>query len=172
MKSIVFLIKCMSGGGAERVVTILSNHLVFLGYDVTVILTHQSLSKAQCQELSSEVKVLPLEDLNLKKHPVYTRVGLYFTKKIERIAYQQQEEYYKILIKKYKVRNYDKLVYLKRYFRKKKNCSVVAFLYDSMFYALLSTNDRNKVIISEKILSLRTDFDCHSEGASPKNPVT
>ena len=30
----------------------------------------------------------------------------------------------------------------------------------------------NKVIISEKILSLRTDFDCHSEGTSPKNPVT
>ena len=156
MKSIVFLIKCMSGGGAERVVTILSNHLVFLGYDVTVILTHQSLSKAQCQELSSEVKVLPLEDLNLKKHPVYTRVGLYFTKKIERIAYQQQEEYYKILIKKYKVRNYDKLVYLKRYFRKKKNCSVVAFLYDSMFYALLSTNDRNKVIISERADPVQT----------------
>lgn len=156
MKSIVFLIKCMSGGGAERVVTILSNHLVFLGYDVTVILTHQSLSKAQCQELSSEVKVLSLEDLNLKKHPVYTRVGLYFTKKIERIAYQQQEEYYKILIKKYKVRNYDKLVYLKRYFRKKKNCSVVAFLYDSMFYALLSTNDRNKVIISERADPVQT----------------
>ena len=75
MKSGVFLIKCMNGGGAERVVSLLSNHLAFLGYDVTVILTNQSLSKAQFQELSSKVNVISLEDLNLKRHPVFIRVG-------------------------------------------------------------------------------------------------
>lgn len=156
MKSVVFLIKCMNGGGAERVVSLLSNHLAFLGYDVTVILTNQSLSKAQFQELSSKVNVISLEDLNLKRHPVFIRVGLHFAKKIERIAGQQQEKYYRILIKKYKARNYDKLVYLKKYFRKKKNCSVVAFLYDSMFYALLSANDRNRVVISERADPVQT----------------
>ena len=156
MKSVVFIIKCMNGGGAERVVSILSNHLAFLGYDVTVILTNQSLSKAQFLELSSKVNVISLEDLNLKRHPVFIRVGLHFAKKIERIAGQQQEKYYRILIKKYKARNYDKLVYLKKYFRKKKKCSVVAFLYDSMFYALLSANDRNRVVISERADPVQT----------------
>ena len=41
-KEIIFAIKVMSGGGAERVISLLSSSMVDKGYSVILLLTHQS----------------------------------------------------------------------------------------------------------------------------------
>ena len=41
-KEIIFIIKLMLGGGAERVVTLLSNAATKNGYKVSLVLTHQN----------------------------------------------------------------------------------------------------------------------------------
>ena len=61
-KSIVFLIQSMSGGGAERVISLLSNELVDRSYDVTLIITHQSLKSANISGISNSIRLISLED--------------------------------------------------------------------------------------------------------------
>ena len=53
-------------------------------------------------------------------------------------------------ILKYYSRNFDSIAWLKKHFKKHKNSSAVAFLYDSIFFTLLSKNKSTKVIISER----------------------
>ena len=61
-KDITFLIKVMNGGGAERVISILSQALVARGYQVNLVLTHQKISEAKLSELDERIQVISIED--------------------------------------------------------------------------------------------------------------
>ena len=56
----------------------------------------------------------------------------------------------KSLVLKYYAYNYKDIQWLKAYFRINKNATVIAFLYDAIFYSLLSVTRKNKLIISER----------------------
>ena len=146
-KEIMFLIKVMCGGGAERVVTLLTQAMVDRGYSVNLILTHQKKEDADLREIDNRVRVLSLEDemttqsekrVNANLHMLYARcLGKLGKKELSSIH-------------KYYARNYDKVNWLKGYFRKHNSSIVVAFLYDSIFLTMLSKTADNKVIISER----------------------
>jgi hypothetical protein len=50
-KKIIFLIKVMLGGGAERVVSVLSKAWIERGYQVDLVITHQTQQDAYFHEL-------------------------------------------------------------------------------------------------------------------------
>ena len=61
-KTITLLIKQMVGGGAERVISLLSNSFAERGYDTTLIVTHQSLKDADLTNVQKKVHTIFLED--------------------------------------------------------------------------------------------------------------
>ena len=64
-KTIVFVITAMSRGGAERVISVLSNHYVNAGYNVSIVmLWHNHVE----YELDSKIKIVDLS--NDKIHPM------------------------------------------------------------------------------------------------------
>ena len=70
-KDVTFVIKLMHGGGAERVVSVLSHALVEKGYTVRLILTHQTLKDAWLGGMDERVAVYSVEDdIEGKKAPV------------------------------------------------------------------------------------------------------
>lgn len=146
-KEITFLIKVMNGGGAERVVSIISRALVERGFDVSLILTHQKLSEAYLRDIQEEIRVVSLEDqvegdsnqqLGAKIRMLYARL----MGKIGKSEYSSVQKYY--------ARNYAKVMWLKEYFKEHKEATIIAFLYDSIFLSMLAASDENKVIISER----------------------
>ena len=149
--NIVFTIKQMSGGGAERVISLLSNSFAERGYDTTLIITHQSLKDADLTNIQKKVHTISLEDevkRESKKLKSFMMLKARFIGKFIRIVLRKTDDRY--LIKKYEVRNYDKVQWLKKYFVKNYEDTIIAFLNDSIFLSLLSAQKSNKVIISER----------------------
>lgn len=150
-KQITLLIKQMVGGGAERVVSLLSNSFAERGYDTTLIITHQSLKDADLANIQKNVHTISLEDevtRESKKLKSFLMVKARFIGKFNRTILRKSDDEY--LIKKYEVRNFDKVKWLKKYFAKKTPNTIIAFLNDSIFLALLSAQKRDRVIISER----------------------
>ena len=152
-KKLVFLIKVMNGGGAERVISILSSALVKRGFDVTLILTHQKMNEAYLRDIAEDVQVISLEDqvegktgetLGASLRMLYARL----LGKCSRVFQGKDSD--TSLIQKYYARNYVKVSWLKEYFKKHRKSTVIAFLYDSIFLSMLSVSRENKVIISER----------------------
>lgn len=151
-KDITFLIKVMNGGGAERVITILSKALVQRGYRVNLILTHQRKEDAQLKEIDKEITVFSLVDeVKDKKAGFKSELIMLEARlrgKITRMISGKPSDI--LLIKKYLVRNYEKVSWLREYFERHKNEIAIAFLYDSIFLTLLSKSKNTRVIISER----------------------
>ncbi len=152
-KEIVFLIKVMCGGGAERVITLLSNAMVQKGFDVTFIITHQKKDDAVLLNFNPDIKIISLPDevnkLNAGKLiPFLISLLARISGKIETLLLKNSLSKSRIL--KYIASNYKDIKWLKTFFKKHKNSSVVAFMYDASFYTLLSATKSNKVIISER----------------------
>lgn len=151
-KEIVFLIKQMSGGGAERVISILSRAFGKKGYTVKLILTHQKREDAKTSELSESVSVVFLEEETEGKKSSQKASFIMFEArlrgKISRLVNDKPSEI--SLIKKYLARNYIKVSWLNQYFRNHKNVIAIAFLYDSIFLTLLAKSKNTRVIISER----------------------
>ena len=61
-KEIVFLIKVMHGGGAERVISLLSRGAVEIGNKVSLIITHQNKAEAVLNHIDSRINVISLTD--------------------------------------------------------------------------------------------------------------
>lgn len=152
-KQVTFVIKLMSGGGAERVISLLSSALVARGYTVNLILTHQQLKNAQIHALHPSVSVSSLIDIESKN---------FFSKKIAKILFTYARLIIKIcktinnresqygLIVKYWARNYVKISHLTKILSVSQNNIVISFLNDSIFYSLLATRHIHKLIISER----------------------
>lgn len=152
-KKLVFLIKVMNGGGAERVISILSSALVKRGFDVTLILTHQKMKETYLRDIAEDVQVISLEDqvegktgesLGVSLRMLYARL----LGKCSRVFQGKDSD--ASLIQKYYARNYVKVLWLKEYFNNHRKSTVIAFLYDSIFLSMLSVSRENKVIISER----------------------
>lgn len=152
-KDIVFLIKVMCGGGAERVITLLSNASVQQGYNVTLIITHQSKKNAVITNIDPRVKILSLldENKNVQNFQFIKNIITLFSRicgKVESIVLKKNPT--KARITKYIAENYSNIKWLKSFFKQHKNAVAVSFMYDSSFYSLLSTSKNNKLIISER----------------------
>ncbi len=149
-KQIVFLIKVMNGGGAERVVSLLSKAFADAGRRVTLILTHQPLCDAELFAVDKRIKVISLPD-EINKSTTLLQIPkciMLFARLIGKLRIKHGAEKSSIL--KYCSRNYNQVKWLRSYFRKNKNTTAVAFLYDSIFMTLLATGKNNKVVISER----------------------
>lgn len=152
-KSITFLIKVMNGGGAERVISILSSALVKRGFDVNLIITHQKIDEAYLKDISEEVQVISLEDqiAGMPREPLGASLRMLYARLLGKCSRMfQGKDSDTSLIQKYYARNYVKVSWLKEYFKKHRKSTVIAFLYDSIFLSLLSVSRENKVIISER----------------------
>ncbi len=146
-KEIVFIIKVMLGGGAERVVSLLSHAATDKGYKVSLILTHQSKKNAVLHNVDERINILSLTDeISSQKFSTFIpNLIMLFARLIGKLGFEEKSS-----VLKYYSRNYTSVVWMKKYFKKHKNASAIAFLYDSIFLTLLSKNKSNKVIISER----------------------
>ena len=150
-KQITLLIKQMVGGGAERVISLLSNSFAERGYNTALIITHQSLKDADLANIQKHVHTISLEDeitRESKRLKSFLMLKARFVGKINRTVLRKSDDEY--LIKKYEVRNFDKVHWLKKYFEKNARNAIIAFLNDSIFLALLSAQKSDRVIISER----------------------
>ncbi|MBE6790546.1 MAG: glycosyltransferase family 4 protein [Ruminococcaceae bacterium] len=152
-KEIIFAIKVMSGGGAERVVSLLSSSMVDKGYSVILLLTHQSEKDAILDNIDSSVQIISLvdHDLDGTKMKLFSYIYLFCSRVLGKIGKMFSTKLFQYsLTIKYLAYNYSKIELMRKIFRKHKNSTVVAFLYDSIFYSLLSVTKSNKLIISER----------------------
>ena len=151
-KEIVFLIKVMSGGGAERVVSLLSKAVAEQGFNTTLILTHQSKKDALLSDLIPQIKVISLPDEieNAESSSFMPTLIMLFARLVGKLSFLGKKAEYKSSVLKYLSRNYIEVSYLKKYFKAHKYASVVAFLYDSIFMSLLAKGKNNRLIISER----------------------
>lgn len=150
---IVFLIKVMNGGGAERVVSLLSSAVAKKGFKTTLILTHQSKKDALLNDINHDIKVISLPDEtgNSKINRFVSKTVMLFARLVGKLSFILGEKAnYKSAVLKYLSRNFKEVTYLKNYFKDHKSSSAVAFLYDSIFLSLLSKGKKNKLIISER----------------------
>ncbi len=143
-KQIVFLIKVMNGGGAERVVSLLTRAMAERGCSVTLILTHQTLREAMLSDIDKRITVISLPDETGGRQALSKAAMLY-----ARLVGKAGNET-KASVLKYLARNYSCVQWLRAYFKEHKNATAVAFLYDSIFLTLLSKTRKNKVVISER----------------------
>ena len=146
--NIVFTIKQMSGGGAERVVSLLSNTFSKNGCDVTLIITHQRYVDAKLNSLDTKVKIIALEDEVVNKYNNTKKLIMLKTRFLHKIGTYRSEERY--LVEKYKARNCRKVRWLNHFFSQHSQSPVIAFLYDSIYLTLLSIKKSNRIIISER----------------------
>ena len=164
INNIVFIIKQMSGGGAERVISLLSSSFAERGYDTTLIITHQSLKDADLANIQKNVHTISLEDeitRESKRLKSFLMLKARFVGRFNRTVLRKSDDEY--LIKKYEVRNFDKVHWLKKYFSNNTQNTIIAFLNDSVYLTLLSAGKSEKVIISERndprqSLSGKTNF--------------
>ena len=145
-KELIFVISCMSGGGAERVVSLLSSNAVKRGYDVTLMITGQTMSEAELSDIDKNVKVISVPDLISSNAKMRSDGIMLYARAVGKLTKQSD----KSRILKYKSRNYDKISFMRSFFKIHKNSAVAAFLYDSIFLSLLSVNKSNRLIISER----------------------
>lgn len=145
-KEITFLMKVMNGGGAERVISLLTKAFSERNYAVTLIITHQSLSDADLSDIDKSIKVVSLTDEVKKEKPkaFFAKLIMFYARLVGKFSSEKSS------VLKYYSRNFDFINLLKKYFRIHKNSVAVAFLYDSIFLTLLSRRRTNKVIISER----------------------
>lgn len=137
----------MLGGGAERVVTLLSNAATEKGYKVSLILTHQNKKNAVLHGINSKINVISLPDeiSNQKCSSLMSRLIMLFARLIGKLGFKDKSS-----VLRYYSRNYSSIIWMKKHFKNHKNSSAVAFLYDSIFLTLLSKNKSTKIIISER----------------------
>ncbi len=146
-KEIIFIIKVMQGGGAERVISLLSHAATEKEYRVSLLLTHQNKKDALLHGIDDKINVISLPDeiSNQKFSPLFSRLIMLFARLSGKLGLKE-----KSAVLKYYSRNFNSIIWLKKYFKKHKNSSSVAFLYDSIFLALLAKNKSTKLIISER----------------------
>lgn len=146
-KEIFFIIKVMLGGGAERVISLLSRAAADKGYSVTVILTHQSKKDAVLHDGMNGIEIvsLPDETENVSVPAVIPKIIMLWARLLGKLGFREKSS-----VLKYKSRNYTLIKALRGYFKAHPKCSAVAFLYDSIFLSLLAKRKSNRLIISER----------------------
>ena len=166
MDKIVFLISVMNMGGAERIMSALANYASKSGREVTVILTQQALEDANLSRLEKGIRVISLKDEieESKKHTFAAQILMLAARLIGKLGSKRNERMRdRASVLKYQSRNYDRIQWLKGWFSENPQAKAVAFLYDSIFLALLAAKKSNRLVISERgdpeqSSESRTDF--------------
>lgn len=154
-KKVIFVIKCMTGGGAERVLSLIASVVAEKDIDVKILLTHQKLAEADIRDVETKngIEIISVSD-NAKETfvgSILKKVLLFVVRIMLKIGMKFSDKIYdKALVLKYFYNNFDKIFWMKRYLAKSKKATIVAFLYDSMYYSLLAKKRSNKLIISER----------------------
>lgn len=152
-KELIFVMKVMNGGGAERVISLLTSACVNRGFDVALLITHQKKSDAVLRDIDSRVNVISLPDevSTIAFSVLLKKILLLMSRLLGKVGKVVSEKlFYKSLVLKYFAYNFDDIRWMKKYFRKHSDAAVIAFLYDSIFYSLLSVSRKNKLVISER----------------------
>ena len=156
-KEIVFVMKVMNGGGAERVISLLTSAAVKRNFDVTLLITHQKKSDSVLRDIDSGVdmmikkaeKYCEVEKINVSGF--FRNILMLFSRFLGKAGKLISEKLIsKSLVLKYFAYNFNNICWMKKYFRKHSDAVVIAFLYDSIFYSLLSVSRKNRLIISER----------------------
>lgn len=148
-QEIIFIIKVLNDGGAERVVSMLANHFFRSDYRTKILVTHQHRCEVDTRRIQSGIEVIALEDEAPKSkrsssfHMMETRV---IGKALSILTGNQDY----VSIKKYAARNKNKISWMKSFLKKHKDAVLMAFLYDAIFLALLSRGRYNRVVISDR----------------------
>ena len=153
-KELIFLITCMLGGGAERVMISLANDAAGKDYDVDFILTGQRLSEAVGYSLASTVKLSSLPDLSdagasksISEKLTYT-YGHVVTSLAKRMKLSPPDS---AVYSRFVSDQAPRIKKLQEIIAAKPNATVIAFLDHSIHLALLAMRDLpNKLIISER----------------------
>lgn len=135
----------MQGGGAERVITVLSDMLVKKGYNVSVIITSNKKEDSRLELLNHEVKTVFLSDYEENCRFFASKILLFVARVFGKLGLS---EYSSIL--KYRSRNIGKVKALKRTLKRSGDSTVISFLNEPIFLSLLTKGKNNKIIISER----------------------
>lgn len=143
----VFIIKAMLGGGAERVVSLLSRAAAERGHRVTLMITHQSKAEAVLRDIGKSISVVsvPDEAEKIRASGFMPKIIMLAARLLGKLGFKN-----KSCVLKYLSRNYGAVSVMKSFFRAHKTASAVAFLYDSIFLTLLSKRKSNRTVISER----------------------
>ena len=146
-KEIIFIIKVMHGGGAERVISLLSHAAAEKENKVSLILTHQSKADAVLRDIDERINIISIIDeiSSTKSSPILPRLIMLWARLIGKLGFKDKSS-----VLKYHSRNFDSVKWLKNFFKNRKKTSAVAFLYDSIFFTLLAKTKSTRVIISER----------------------
>ncbi len=149
--SIVFLIDKFSGGGAERVISILANEFSKRNKKVTVVLTDQKRKAYIGYDLDDKIECVFLCDI-LKKAPMRTARRIKLMYKMHRLSEKligRQKK--KTSVYRFVLRNIDSIYTLNKYFVENKSRAAVAFLNHSIELTLLAAYRLDmRVVISER----------------------
>lgn len=140
MKDIVFITQAMCGGGAERVISLLTTAFSAKGYNITLIITGQKQEEAILETVSPDVKVIfvPAQEKNKDEF-----ISL-FTRLKGKLNAEQS------LIDRFSYRNTDKIDFICDYLNALANATVISFLNEPIFISLLLRKHCKKLIISER----------------------
>ena len=63
-KKVIFVIKCMTGGGAERVLSLIASAVAEKDIDVKILLTHQKLAEADIRDVETKngIEIISVSD--------------------------------------------------------------------------------------------------------------
>lgn len=149
--NIIFLIDKFSGGGAERVISMLANEFSEKGKSVTVVLTNQKKEDYIGYSLDSRVECAFLCDI-LKKAPTSMTTRIRRKYKMQKLLGKLTgKQIRKATVYRFAFENIDSIYTLNKYFFEKKNCTAVAFLYHSIKLTLLAAYHLDmRVVISER----------------------
>ncbi len=152
-KEFIFFMKLMNGGGAERVISLLSSAFVSKGYPTILVITHQKLKDADLNNIDNRIKVISLVDEVAEyKHSSFIPGFLLFLSRVfgkfSKLL-RNRDSYFSSNLK-YISRNYSSIKYLREFMKEHSAATVIAFLYDSIFLSLLSKTKSNTVIVSER----------------------
>jgi glycosyltransferase involved in cell wall biosynthesis len=152
-QQIIFLINCMQGGGAERVISWLANSFAQDDYEVTIILTAQRLENALGYELDSKVKMLSLIEMPCKqktnsKKKICDFLSTFVFRLQKKFKMKMRDE---VIVQNFWAQKRSEVESLEEYVKQYPDAVVVAFLQHSIQLAVLALeNLPNKLVVSER----------------------
>ena len=154
-KKVLFVIACMKGGGAERIVIALSNQMKKFGTDVKIMLTNQRAEDAFRRDLDDSIELLSLESMTEKADALTTaRYALSGIKsRIECAAIEKlgKPMTAKAAYQSFMWQNYGKVAALRNYLQNNADTAVIAFLQPSIPMVMLAAQGLpNRIIFSER----------------------
>lgn len=151
MKKIIFILPCMSGGGAERVAAQLLNKIHSCGYDAEFVLTSQKLADAVNTDLDKDIPLVSLYD-NCRPASALNKILIILSSllcKPFEILKLNVPAY--LALFSFRANYYNQLKAMKEYLSRNEGSTVVTFLQPSIPLVMLASRGLDvRVIFSER----------------------